>query len=36
MLRRKSLSNLTNPAMRRRFIVLGFCYPKLVPQMSLF
>ena len=28
--------NLANPAMRRSFIVLGFCYPKLVPQMSLF
>lgn len=28
--------NLANPAMRRSFIVLGFCYPKLMPQMSLF
>jgi hypothetical protein len=28
--------NLANPAMRRSFMLLGFCYPKVDPQRSLF
>jgi hypothetical protein len=28
--------NLGNPAMRRRFMILGFCYPKIDPQRPLF
>lgn len=28
--------NLGNPAMRKSFMILGFCYPKLDPQQSLF
>ena len=28
--------NLANPAMRRSFLILGFCYLKLTPQMCLF
>lgn len=28
--------NLANPAMRRSFMVLGFCYPKIDSQISLF
>ena len=30
------VGNLANPAMRRSFIILGFCYPKAEPQMTLF
>jgi hypothetical protein len=28
--------NLGHPAMRRSFMILGFCYPKIEPQRSLF
>jgi len=28
--------NLGNPAMRKSFMILGFCYPKIDPQRSLF